>query len=146
MVEELISGKTHFPLKSIYDDMKVKALRYDVSVSNRTRLKTDILDRFRPILIEEVGYCNEEILVCAKSIKELVQYTLVETKWDFRILSKAALICRREIFKQKRYEYTIEGFQENCQEEVVSNKLKFLIGILLYGPSSEKFLKKNRIR
>ena len=137
--EDLAAGRRYFTLKALYEEMSRRAELHDTPLMNRTRLKNAILQRFSPMLKEEEGFRNEVVLVRSQAMKDLVQSSLVSTapSEDFRILSKAALICRREMSKQDSFDFIRDGFSQDCQKKFVPDALKFLVGLIMHGPSHD---------
>ena len=137
--EDLAAGRRYFALKTLYKEMKFRAELCNIPPINRTRLKNAILQRFSPMLKEEEGFRNEKFLVCTDAMKDVLQHNLVSSapSEDYRVLAKAALICRRDMWKQKCYNAQEDGFNGECQKNSVCDRLKYLVGLILFGPSHE---------
>ena len=141
MVEEsLAAGRRYFTLKALYQEMVTRSAVYQIPPMNRTRLKNAILQRFSSMLKEEEGFRNEVVFVCSEAMKDIVTSSLVSTcpSEDIRTLSKAALICRREMSKDATFDILQNGFLPDCQKNFVPGTLKYLIGLIMFGPSHEK--------
>ena len=64
------------------------------------------------------------------AMKDVVQQSLLSVvpSEDYRTLSKAALIGRREMCKPSKFDFQRDGFKSDCQTQCVSNNLKFRHG------------------
>ena len=130
MVEdELATGRRYFPLKTLYQQATRRAELYHTITMNLTRFKNSILQRFSTMLEEEQGFCNEVIPVSSMAMEDVVQHSLlfVVPSEDYRIMSKAALICRGEMCKLSKFDFQRDGFKSDCQTQCVSNNLKLLV-------------------
>ena len=144
--EDISAGRICFPLKDICEETCQRKRHFgDDTDVNRTRLKDIVLERF-PVLKEEIGFRREVMLVLASAMKNLVKTSLYgNSSHDYRALAKVALICRREIASHSNdnnHKFTVEehGFKGQCQETSVPDGLKFLVGMITRGPSSEEIV------
>ena len=64
------------------------------------------------------------------AMKDVVQQSLLSVvpSEDYRTLSKAALIGRREMCKPSKFDFQSDGFKSDYQTQCVSNNLTFLHG------------------
>ena len=118
MVEdELATGRRYFPLKTLHQGATRRAELAHSTTMNLNRFKNSILQRFSTMLKEEQGFCNEVILVSSMAMKDVVQHILLSVvpSEDYRILSKAALICQREMCKLSKFDFQRDGFKSDCQ-------------------------------
>ena len=75
----------------------------------------------------------------ASAMRNLVKTSLYgNSSHDYRAQAKAALICRREIASHRKFTVEEHGFKGQCQETSVPDGLKFLVGMITRGPSSEE--------
>ena len=84
------------------------------------------------------------MLVPTSAMTNLVTTSLsYNSSHDRRALVKAALICRQEIASYRSdstHKFTVEehGIKEQCQEALVPDRLKFLVGTITREPSAEE--------
>ena len=92
------------------------------------------------MLKEEEGFRYEDVFVCPEAMKDIVTSSLVFTcpSEDIRILSKAALICRCEMSKDVTFDILQNRFLPDCQKNSVPGRLKYLIRLIIFGPSHEE--------
>ena len=111
---------------------------------DRTELTKAVLERY-PKLREEPGFGRSIMLVTTETMKDLVTTSVCGNRGqlssDYQTLAKAALICRREITRhitdKDVYSAGKDGFPIDCQKFSVPEALKFLIGMLIHGPSCD---------
>ena len=133
--EDISEGRKFFPLKDIHQEVIRKDRQYGYEREmNRTRLKDAVLQRF-PVLKEETGFRNKILLVTKDSMKDVMSSCIaINTENIYSsILTKAALICRKEMkrfWNEENHAFHVEqqGYKERCQQDSVPLALKFMIG------------------
>ncbi|KAK3883112.1 hypothetical protein Pcinc_012540 [Petrolisthes cinctipes] len=99
---------------------------------NKTRLKDRLLEKFPEA--QEQSYGKNSVLVFKEDMKNIVHNAVKTLNFseDALILSKAAMIVRKDILSHKGFTFT-GSFSAQCQEDSLPSSLKALVSMILNG-------------
>ena len=99
---------------------------------NKTRLKNSLLDQFPDVQEQNDG--KNLVIIFTKALQGMVKDAIKKRDFseDATILAKASAIVRRDILKNKGFNFS-GSFTTDCQETSTPASLKSLISMILSG-------------
>lgn len=126
------NGATLFQLTDLHNSYENKLREFGLEVStNKTRLKNDLMEHFESQGMQEKMVGKSTVLFFPDGMKQILKEAIEEKDYiqNFVILSKAAKICRQDIFQNSN---SFNGKLED-QGNVNYENINTLISQILYG-------------
>ena len=134
----LKEGVYVFTLSEVHKTYQDCLLNLGVDVQiNKSRLKTELLEHFQNLAIQEQFDGRSCLLVFPDGMHEVLQATKLQSNYKSETLQIAEIAknIREDIFAHGSFKFS-GSFPRNCQNTSVPYNLKLLIAMILDGTSS----------